>query len=195
MAKSASAKGFDYRGSLAGVNASPVIIEVPITGSQTVTIGDAVRVNTSGTATVCGATSLVGGIVRGIVDRNGVPVFSPRSQKGSASTSGDDTCTVASDNATVDLVKVQMEIILPGNSLYYNDADDVLAQTNLFQFFDLTATGDQINVSSASDSAAVAQLVKLDPDGDGDASKGLFIFAETQLPGTISDAATAKNAA
>ena len=195
MAKSATTKGFDYRGSLLGVQASPMVIEVPITNSATVTLGDAVRVNTSGTATVCGATSLVGGVVVGIVDKNGNTIFSPRSNRGSATVTGDDTATVASDNATVDMIKVAMQIVLPGNAVYYNDASDTLAQTNLFQHFDLTSGGDQVDVSSASEAAGVVQLVKIDPDGDGDVSKGLFVFAETQLPGTISDAATAKTAA
>lgn len=194
MAKSASAKGFDYRGSLLGVDASPMILSVIAGNTQTLTLGDAVRVNTSGVAVLCGATSLVAGIAVGFTDKNGVTLFSPRANRGSATVTGDDTIVTAGDNATVDQHKVLIQLALPGNSIYYNDANDTLAQTNLFQYFDLTSTGDQIDVSSASDAAAVAQLIRIDPDGDGDASKGFFIFAETQLPGTISDAATAKNA-
>jgi len=195
MALSSGTKGFYYRGSLLGVHSSPMILEVILAASQTVTLGDAVRVNTSGYSVVCGATSLVAGVVKGIVDKNGMSVFSPRSSRGSATVSGDDTCTTASDNTTVDQIKAQIEIALPGNSLYYNDANGDFTQSEVFKYFDLTSTGDQIDQGTGSDAAAVAQLIKIDPDGDGDASKGLFIFAETQLPGTIADAATAKNAA
>ena len=195
MAKSSGAKGFDYRGSLYGVAASPMNITVLIKGSQTLTLGDAVRVDDAGLAVVCGATSLVGGIVRDIVDKNSLSVFSPRSSRGIATVSGDDTVTTGSTNTTVDLLKAVIELALPGGSVYYNDANGDFAQTNLFQFFDLTSTGDQVDQGTASEAAAVVQLIKIDPDGDADASKGLFIFAETQLPGTIADAATAKVAA
>jgi hypothetical protein len=66
--------------------------------------------------------------------------------------------------------------------LFFNDADDTLATTNLLQFFDLaSADPNTISVSSASDTAGQFQLVQLDPDGDADASKGLFKIAESQF--------------
>jgi len=48
------------------------------------------------------------------------------------------------------------------------------------QFFDLTDE-DTINASSADDNKGQFQLVGLDPDNDGDASKGLFRIAESML--------------
>jgi len=64
--------------------------------------------------------------------------------------------------------------------LFSNDSSGTLATTNLLQFFDLTDE-DTINQSSASDTSGQFQLIGLDPDNDGDVSKGLFRIAESML--------------
>jgi hypothetical protein len=71
-------------------------------------------------------------------------------------------------------------IIVSPFALFSNDSSGTLATTNLMQFFDLTDE-DTINQGSASDASGQFQLVGLDPDGDADASKGLFRIAESQL--------------
>lgn len=194
MAKTA-AKGFFLRKNVTSVDA-PSTIDILLAGSATVTIGDLVRVNTSGLLVTAASGEVVGGVLVGIVDQKGVSAFSPRAQGTSGATiTGDDTITTAATNATDATLNLKGQVIIDpaGASLFYNDADATLAQTNLFQFFDV-ANGDQVTVGSASDANGQVQLIQIDPDGDGDVSKGLFRINESQFSMGI-DSATAKNAA
>lgn len=194
MAKTA-AKGFFLRKNLTSVDA-PSSVDILLAGSTTVTIGDLVRVNTSGLLVTAASGEVVGGVLVGIVDQNGVSVFSPRATGTSGATlTGDDTVATASTNATDATKNLKGQVVLDpaGASLFYNDADGDFAQTNLFQFFDV-ANGDQVTQGSAGDANGQVQLIQLDPDGDGDASKGLFRINENQFSMGI-DSATAKNAA
>ena len=75
MAKSSGAKGFDYRGGLLGVDASPVNIDVLIDDSATLTLGDAVRIDADGNLDVVGAGEPILGILQGIVDQSGINVI------------------------------------------------------------------------------------------------------------------------
>lgn len=182
MAKSSGAKGFEFRKSLIGLE-HPAIMEFLLDDSAQFTLGDAVRLDTDGLLVVSGATSTTLGILVGLVDQNGIPVASPRAQGVSGSTlSGDDTITTSSTNSTDGTRKLKGQVIVDpaGTNLYYNDANGSLAQTNLGQCFDMTSTGDQIDTGTAADGTAVFQLMQIDPDGDGDASKGLFRLNEPQ---------------
>lgn len=162
--------GFHYRKSSLTKD-EPVLQYYIVANSEVITIGDAVNLNTSGFAEVVDAGDKVAGIVAQLVDENGQPV--------DHDTDTLDTWTVPSTNQTVAQYKVG--IMMSKNIAYYNDADDTLATTNLLQFFDTVAAGDQIDASTASDTAGQFQLISLDPDGDADASKGLFRIAESQL--------------
>jgi len=161
--------GFQYRKNLLTKDA-PVMLEFIIDNSDTITIGDAVMLNSDGHAVVATAGEEVLGIVAGVVSSKGLAI-DPDS-----GTLAD--YTVDSDNETVDAVKVQ--VIVDKYSLFSNDSSGTLATTNLMQFFDLTSES-QIDQSSASDTTGQFQLISLDPDGDADASKGLFRIAESQL--------------
>lgn len=77
---STSVKGFSFRKSLLGVD-QPVRLRKIIANSQTVTLGDAVRLNTSGYIVVCAAGEPVLGILDGVVDKDGLNVFSPRASE------------------------------------------------------------------------------------------------------------------
>lgn len=196
MAKTAN-KGFFFREGLNGLE-HVGNLEVIIAGSATVTIGDLVRVNNAGLLVTCAAGEAVAGVLTGIVTKDGVSAFSPRAESTSiagATITGDDTITTASDNASNAAKNLKGQIIpdVSGQILFYNDADNTLAQTNLFQMFDV-ANGDQVTVGGASDSNGQVQLMAIDPDGDGDVSKGLFRIAENQY-GIGIDSATAKVAA
>lgn len=194
MAKSATT-GFSFRQSLIGTE-HPAPLNFILAGSATVKIGDLVRVNTAGLLVRCATGEVPAGVLVGIVDQNGMNVFSPRAQGTLGATlTYDDQIATASDNATnaTKNLKGQVVIDTSGNCLWYNDADGNLAQTNLFQFFDV-ANGNQVTQASASDANGQVQLVELDPDEDGDASKGLFRINENQFSMGI-DTATAKNAA
>lgn len=195
MAKTA-AKGFFFRENLNGLE-HPAVQEFVLKASTTFTIGDLVRVNTSGTLSVCATGEPVGGVLVGVVSNSGINAFEPRVESAAisgATITGDDTIATASDNVTnaVKNLKGQVIIDVSGQTLFYNDADSTLAQTNLLQHFDVDA-GDQVTVGTASEANGQVQLIAIDPDGDGDVSKGLFRIAENQF-GLGIDSATAKTA-
>lgn len=160
---------FSYRKSLVSKD-EPTLLYFIIDNSDAITIGDAIMINTDGHAVVATATEEVAGIAVTVVDKNGAKV---------AFDSGSvNTWTVATDNETS--AKKQVGIVVSKDALFSNDADDDLAVSNLLMFFDLTSES-QISVSSASDTSGQFQLISLDPDGDGDASKGLFKISESQF--------------
>lgn len=194
MAKTA-ATGFYFRKGLNGLE-HPSTVDILLAASATVKIGDLVRVNTSGYLVRAETGTVVGGVLVGIVDQYGTNVFSPRAQGTTGATlTADDTITTASSNVSDASKQLKGQVILDvsGQCLFYNDADGDLAQTNLFQFFDV-ASGSQVTTGGASDANGQVQLMQLDPDGDSDASKGLYRINESQFSGAI-DSATAKNAA
>lgn len=187
-----NAKYFSYKKNLLAAGSAPTPVKVLVANSTTLKIGQAARVNTSGLAVPAGVGNPVLGIVSGIVDNYDVPVNSAFYGGATGhSNSGDDTVTTASDNTTRALA-VYAEILVGTEPvLFYNDANGDLAQTNLLQFFDLASTSDQIDQATASDANGQFQLMQLDPDNDGDLSKGLFRVNESQLNGGV-DSATAK---
>ena len=169
--------GFFYRKHMQGLTTGAVM-EAIIDNSETVTIGDAVDLN-SGYAQVIDAGDSCMGIVIGIVDANGINVESSDADvDGTVSGSGNTlTYAAAADNQSDKKVKVQ--ILADPFALFYNDADGNLAQAQVGTFYDTVAAGDQIDQSTTG-SSGTFQLIELDPDGDGDASKGLFRIAEWQ---------------
>lgn len=193
---SSSVKGFKFRKSLIGLE-HPSEVQIIIADSATLTIGDLVRVSTAGYVKRAAAGEPVAGVCTGIVDQNGMNVFSPRASGVTGSTlTPDDTVAVSSTNTSDGTRKLKATLTLdvPGTNLYFNDADGDLAQTNLLQFFDVGSNSGQVSQATASDANGQVQLIAIDPDGDGDASKGLFRVNETQFSGGV-DSATAKNSA
>lgn len=189
MAKTNS-KYFTYRKNLAGVTSDPTPVKILIDNSTTVKLGQVVRVNQAGFIVPAGVTAAVLGVVAGFIDQNGTPVdaFSYDTSKTGHTNSGDDTIVTASDNRTRAFpVYAEVEVALQ-EILYFNVASAAQAQTNLMQFFNLVSTSDQIDQSSASDTSGQFQLIQLDPDGDGDLTKGLYRVSNTQLSGAIAAA-------
>lgn len=187
-----NSKYFEYKKNLLGVGSVPTPVKIPVDNSTTLKIGQAVRVNTAGYIVAAGVGNPILGIISGFIDNEGTPVngFGYDVSKTGHTNSGDDTVVTASDNRTR-AKKVYAEVILPlGGTLFYNDANDDFAQTNLMQLFDLVSTSDQIDKATASDTNGQFQLIQLDPEGDGDASKGLFMVAEPQLIRHIGNATT-----
>lgn len=179
MALSSGTKGFYFRKNMVGDAAHPPLAEFIIANSETITIGDAITLS-SGFAAVCGANDRPIGIAEAIVDADGLPVHGVVSYADHDGTvTGDDTYAASNDNQTDKQVKVRV-MIPRSNDLFYNDADDTLSQADIGKFYDMNSTGDNIDVASAA-TPAVWQLVEIDPDGDGDASKGLFRVAEPYL--------------
>lgn len=168
--------GFYYRKHMHGLTTGAVA-EFIIDNSETITIGDAVDLN-AGFIQAVDAGDDVLGIVVGIVDKHGVNVDGQHADiDGTVSGSGNSlTYAAASDNQTDKQVKAV--VMMDPFSLFYNDADSGLTQAEVGTFFDTTAAGDQITGTGTTSGAF--QLVELDPDGDGDDSKGLFRIAEWQ---------------
>ena len=162
--------GFTYRKNISGGSEAPVMLDVVGANSVVFQVGDVIRINTSGFGALFVAGDLVLGVVTGIVDKNGNAIDPDSGTL--------DTYTMASDNQTVAQKKVQYIPALQ-QYLFYNDSDDTLARTNLFQYFPLNDEND-VNGSSSSDSTLdTVRLIEIDPDHDGDASKGLFQIVES----------------
>ena len=148
------------------------ILPILIDDSITVVIGDMVTVNTDGhVALITASDEKIAGVVTGFVDANGVHV--------DFATGYSDRITTDSDNTTDELVRAMVDV---GREIWFQmDADDSLAQTNLFMYFDLNANSYQVDVATASDTNGAVQLVKLDPEGVSDASMGLYRIADHQF--------------
>src|SRR3990167_7980235 len=176
MALSSGTKGFYFRKNMEGDKAHPPHADFIIDNTKTITLGDAILLS-GGYADVCAAASRPVGICVAIVDKNGLPVHGFNSHADVDGTvTGDDTYVSAADNTTDKQVKVRVLLVRP-NDLYYNDADDTVAQANIGTYYDMNSTGDNIDVATGTTSG-VWQLIEIDPDQDGNASKGLFRCAE-----------------
>jgi hypothetical protein len=170
--------GFEYRGQLNGAQ-NPVILTVPIVGSGTVKVGDAVR-NAPGATRITNTSANVLGIVVGIVDRFGIDLDNtdPSNYDGTW-TSSSKTYVAAADNMTDK--KVAAQVIADENALFYNDADgDFTNPADNFLFIKC-ADHDQIDEDTTSATVGQFFVVKLDPDGDSDASKCIVKVALSQL--------------
>lgn len=174
--------GFEYRGQLSGGSENPVTLPVVIGNSQTVKVGDAVKlVAFSSGGGLCRATATeeVLGILVGITDKNGIDLDNadPANYDGTW-TSSSKTYVSASANMTSKAVKGL--VVVDPDALWYNDTAGSLAVADEYKFFDL-ADQDQIADQDGADNAGAFVLVKRDPDGDADASKGIFKIAEHEL--------------
>ena len=145
-----------------------------INTSATIYIGDLVTINTSGfVALVTSSDEKIAGVCVGFVGPDGeLPALT-----------GTDYLTVAADNTTVAQYKAIVDI--GRNIMIKIDADDVMATTNLGQFFD-TNNSYQVDVADASDSSGALQLIKLDPEGVADMSMGVYYIADHQFQQTDS---------
>ena len=176
MALSSGTKGFYFRKNMVGDAAHPPYAEYIIANSQTLTLGDAVTLS-SGYATPSSTNGRPVGICVGFVDNDGLPLHGVVSHADHDGTvTGDDTYVSSADNQTDKLIRVVVMAIRT-DDLWYNDADASLAQANIGTFYDMNSGSDEIDVATGTTSG-VWQLVEIDPDGDSDASKGLFRCAE-----------------
>lgn len=174
------ANEFKYRGQLNGAE-NPVILSIPIANSQTVVEGRMVKLqafSSGGGVMPATAGSTILGFVQGIVDQKGIDLDNTKETLDGTWSSANRSYAAASDNMT-DL-KVAAKVIIDPFALYYNDTAGDLAAADIWKFFDLTNAG-QVGDQNGSDTAGALQLVELDPDGDGDASKGVFRIVESGL--------------
>ena len=173
--------GFQYRGQLNG-SENPVTLRVKIANSVTVKVGDALQMeafSSGGGAKRAVAGTEVVGICAGIVDANGIDLdnTNPSNFDGTW-TSSSSTYLSSANNVTNKAVAAL--VVVDKEALWYNDTAGDLAVADEFKYFDLTDQ-DQIADQNGADNAGAFILVKRDPDGDGDASKGIFKIAESEL--------------
>jgi hypothetical protein len=174
--------GFEYRGQLSGGKENPVTLPVLIGNSQTIKVGDAVKlVAFASGGGACRATTgeEVMGVCVGIVDKNGIDLDNsdPNNYDGTW-TSSSKTYASSADNMSDKLVKAL--VVVDKDALWYNDTAGALAAADEYKFFDV-ADQDQIADQDGADNAGAFILVKRDPDGDADASKGIFKIAESEF--------------
>ncbi len=85
------------------------------------------------------------------------------------------TVTGTSGSATVG-------VICDPNVVYYNDADGALAQADVGKIYQVAISSGKMNIdqsTGADNSAGDFVLIKKDPDGDADASKGLLSYTKS----------------
>ena len=88
---------------------------------------------------------------------------------------------VAADTMRGDSSSTEIPVYCDPNQTFYNDTDASLTNANVGEAF-RTVSASQIDGSvGAANSAASFILIKRDPDGDADLSKGLFKPYRTQL--------------
>lgn len=173
--------GFKPVGHLLGAP-NPASADMIIMNSETVTLGDAVTLNTAGAVEPADAGERIHGIVVGLVTKEGTPLSTAPSSEydgtysGNAGQVGSETYAAASDN-TIDK-QIKARVIADPFALFYNDAAGDLALADDYQFFDLTDE-DQIADQNGHATAGAFQLWVRDPNGDN-ASEGHFRIAEWQ---------------
>ncbi len=173
---------FKYQGQLSGGKENPVTLPILIANSQDVAVGEALVMQTLSSGGGClsaSAGSKVIGICVGIVNADGIDLdnANPATYDGTW-VSSTKTYTASSDNMTDK--KVKALVVVDREALWNNDTAGDLAAADEFKFFDLTSAT-QIANQNGDDAKGAFVLISRDPDGDGDASKGLFIIAESGL--------------
>jgi len=165
--------GFQYAKDMDGTTKVPALIHIIGKNAVTFTVGNAVRINQAGFVDICDAGEAPAGFCVQVADVNGASIDAD------SGTLHDYTMNAANQTAVAYMYKVGFIPALP-NYLFYNDADGSLTRTMTFQSFD-SVSASQIQASSADDSEKTFRLISRDPDGDADASKGLFQVIQSQL--------------
>lgn len=170
--------GFEYRGQLNGAE-NPVTVDLVIKNSATIKVGDAVYQDTNGITRATNSTSVLG-IVVGIVDNMGIDLDNTSTSNYDGTwTSSSRTYVASSDNVTDK--KVMAKVCTDPFSLWYNDADGDFTNPVDNGLLIKCADHDQIDEDTTSATVGQFQVWKLDPDGDGDASKCLVHIAWSQM--------------
>jgi hypothetical protein len=167
--------GFSYRGQINGKD-NPIEELLIIGNSQVVKVGDAVSMS-SGFIIPATSSTRIYGICIGLANSKNIDLENAHVVKTGTYTNSTQSYTAASDNQTVD--KICAVVIPDSNSLWYNVTSGSLTTAMLKLFFPLTSVN-QINQGSSSATVGQFQLWKLNPDEDGDATKGLFKLAAPQ---------------
>jgi hypothetical protein len=170
--------GFEYRGQLNGAD-NPVTLDCPIKNSATVKVGDLVYNDGNGITRATNST-LVLGVVVGIVNNDGIDLDNASVDTYDGTWTSSSKTYVAGDDNMTDK-KVRAKVIADENALWYNDADGDFTNPGDLHMFIKCADQDQIDEDTTSATVGQFFVVKLDPDGDADASKCIVKIARSQL--------------
>lgn len=164
--------GFSYKKNLDGSSQAPTNFYAIGKNSVTFTVGDCVRLNTSGNFDLATTNEQVFGVVQTVVTKNGRPV--------ATDTGTSDTWTMAADNTTVDLYEVGVIPALP-NYIWECDSDTTIEIASYGKYFALNSTSDGVVTSGESDTLGSLDMQCLGIDAYADVSKGLYRFINPQL--------------
>ena len=174
------ATGFVPRGQIIGEQ-SPGVVSLIIANSETIYVGGAVKMSSGFVAAGAAGNKLIG-ICVGIVTNKGINLDNATTDDYDGTWTeggfGTGNYVATSDNETDK--KVRALVCIDKNTQYYNDTASTLTTAMLFDFLNLTSAT-QLAAHATGEVAGQFQIVKLDPDGDSDASKCLVKLAESQL--------------
>jgi len=166
--------GFTFRKNLDGSPYAPALIDEIGKASVIFTVGDAVRLNTSGFFDLATTTEQVFGIVQTVIDPNGLPV--------TPDSGTTNTWTMTAGNQTVAMSRV---VVIPtfGHYAFSCDSDTTIEQASMGKYFALNSTSDGVVTSGESDTIGSldCQLIGIDPNDDADASTLLVRFVNSQV--------------
>jgi len=154
-----SIQGFEPRGSLSG-DLTQATFPFIVSNGVTVTAGNAVT------------------LVSGYVENLGA--------------TDKDVLGVAIETVTGSSASVEVGVLCDPNIVYYNDADGDVAQADIGKTYLVATSSGKQSIDQSTGQTTTAYpfvLLKKDPDGDKDASKGLFKIYRSQISYKAGDAA------
>lgn len=164
---------FVYKGQLNGAE-NPVIRTFLIKDSAHVAVGEALTFSTG--ADTASAGNKILGICVGIVDSDGIGLDNTAQTLGGTWVSSTKTYTADSDNVSTEGVRVQ--VICDKDALFRCDANASISAIEEGMKFNV-ANGTAMDGSAGVDAAGQFELVKYDPENQGDASMGLYKICES----------------
>lgn len=91
---------------------------------------------------------------------------------------------VAVETVTGSAASATVAVLCDTNVVYYNDANGSVAQADVGKIYQIALSSGKMAINQSTGNANTAGdfvLIKKDPDGDKDASKGLFKIYKSQL--------------
>lgn len=168
--------GFEYRGQLNGAE-NPATVDVVIKNSTAIAVGDCVSSDTAGLIAATNAVPILG-VVVSLTNSDGIDFDNANTGTYTGTwVSSTQTYTAASDNVTVD--ECVAKCIVDPMALFYNDGDGVMALVDVGCHMKLDDK-DQVTVGSPSATVGQVQVIKIDPNGTGDLSEGIFKISFSQ---------------
>ena len=97
---------------------------------------------------------------------------------------------VAVENVVGNAASATVLVLCDTNVVYYNDANGDIAQVDVGKIYQVAVSSGKMSINQSTgtdDTAGDFVLIKRDPDGDKDKSKGLFKIYKSQLSNRSDD--------